>query len=236
MTTYLRANLSLQGEDLGGDGVTQVCYDAAIRAIALGFDVPGSYAISYWLHTIQALQLSSKKQSPSAGPAGPRLTGLSPIYHAECRILILGSFPSPASLAAGQYYGHPQNQFWPLLAAASNKPLPAQYAGRVELALAQQIAIWDVYQSCVRPGSLDADIRAGSSNDFAALFLQMPRLQRLCFNGQTAGKCAPRLLRLAASILSDPPEIRILPSSSPAYTIAFARKLKLWQEALNLSA
>ncbi|MCL2021992.1 MAG: DNA-deoxyinosine glycosylase [Betaproteobacteria bacterium] len=178
-------------------------------------------------------RLSSKT---SASSLEARLNGLSPVYRPECRILILGSFPSPASLAARQYYGHPKNQFWRLLANSINEPLPELgYAERLERVLAHKVGIWDVYQSCVRPGALDADIRAGTGNDFSTLFAHMPNLQRLCFNGQTAGKCASRLLSLAVAMLARPPEIRILPSSSPAYTLAFARKLERWQEALTLT-
>jgi len=148
---------------------------------------------------------------------------------------VLGSFPSPASLAARQYYGHPRNQFWRLLGAIFQEPLPGlDYAERVKRVLVHKIGIWDVYRSCVRPGALDADIRAGVANDFPALIADMPHLERLCFNGQTAGKFAPGLFSLAASILTRPPEIRILPSSSPAYTLAFAQKLERWQEALTL--
>ena len=35
-----------------------------------------------------------------------------PLYDAESRILILGSFPSVKSREAMFFYGHPQNRFW----------------------------------------------------------------------------------------------------------------------------
>ncbi len=41
-----------------------------------------------------------------------RLTGLAPVVSENTVILVLGSFPGRASLASGQYYAHPQNQFW----------------------------------------------------------------------------------------------------------------------------
>jgi hypoxanthine-DNA glycosylase len=165
--------------------------------------------------------------TPASGEDG-RLTGLPPLADGEARLLILGSFPSPASLAARQYYGHRQNHFWRLLGAALDEPLSElPYAERTARVLLHHVGIWDVYRACVRPGALDADIRAGEPNDFAALFQKTPRLRRVCFNGQTAGKFAPRLLALDARL-----KCRILPSSSPAYTLPFAQKLERWREAL----
>ena len=40
-----------------------------------------------------------------------------PLYDGSSRILILGSFPSVKSREAMFFYGHPQNRFWPVLAA-----------------------------------------------------------------------------------------------------------------------
>ena len=39
-----------------------------------------------------------------------------PLYDAESRILILGSFPSVKSREQNFFYGHPQNRFWKVLA------------------------------------------------------------------------------------------------------------------------
>ncbi|MDR2032569.1 MAG: DNA-deoxyinosine glycosylase [Azoarcus sp.] len=158
----------------------------------------------------------------------PRLEGLPPIFDAGIRCLILGSFPSPASLAAQQYYGHRQNHFWKLLGAILAEPLyDLPYPERTRRVRARHIGIWDVYRACIRPGALDADIRAGEANDFAALLARAPALVRVCFNGHAAAKFAPRLARHGL-------ETRILPSSSPAYTLPFAAKLERWREALRL--
>ncbi|MDR3214432.1 MAG: DNA-deoxyinosine glycosylase [Azoarcus sp.] len=157
----------------------------------------------------------------------PRLTGLAPVFDAGIRCLILGSFPSPASLAAQQYYGHRQNHFWKLLGAILDESLyELPYPERIQRVLAHHVGIWDVYRACVRPGALDADIRAGEANDFIALFARTPVLARVCFNGRTAAKFAPKLARFGL-------EVCVLPSSSPAYVLPFAAKLERWRAALR---
>ncbi|WP_291993164.1 DNA-deoxyinosine glycosylase [Candidatus Accumulibacter sp. ACC003] len=154
------------------------------------------------------------------------LLGLPPIFDAEVRTLILGSFPSPASLAAQQYYGHRQNQFWRLLGELLDEPLrELDYAARQRRLLDHQLGVWDVYRRCRRQGALDSAIESPELNDFASLPSQAPRLQRVCFNGQTAA-------RASAWFLAQGYETRLLPSSSPAYTLAFASKLERWRAAL----
>jgi hypoxanthine-DNA glycosylase len=156
-----------------------------------------------------------------------RLTGLDPVFDPGIRCLLLGSFPSPASLAVQQYYGHRQNQFWRLLGAVLDEPLPElPYPERLQRVLAHQIGIWDVYRACIRPGALDADIRAGEPNAFESLLERTPLLARVCFNGQTAAKFAPQLVRRGL-------ETCVLPSSSPAYTLAFALKLERWRQGIG---
>ena len=159
-----------------------------------------------------------------------RLHGLPPIIDQQARILILGSFPSAASLAAGQYYAHRQNQFWRILGELLGKPLPLMdYGDRCLAVLAARLAIWDVYASCRRSGSLDSAIRDGHANDFPALKLVAPRLRCVCFNGQSAGKYVSELASLGVSTC-------ILPSTSPANaTWSFERKLLAWREGLQLA-
>lgn len=169
------------------------------------------------------------------------LRGLAPIIDERARVLILGSFPSEASLAAQQYYAHRQNQFWKILGAVLEQPLfEMSYAGRRQAVLDAGIAIWDVYAECERAGSLDSAIRNGKPNDFLRLNMEVRagrrsqksapagrrRIERVCFNGQAAGKFAPQLQALGFETL-------ILPSTSPANaTWSFERKLEAWREGL----
>ena len=102
------------------------------------------------------------------------LTGLAPVIAANTRILILGSFPGAASLAAQQYYAHPRNQLWPILSVLTGEDLVAlAYEARLPRLLAHGFGLWDVLGACEREGSLDSAIRRPAANDFE-------RLRELC--------------------------------------------------------
>ena len=142
-------------------------------------------------------------------------------------MLILGSFPSTASLAAQQYYAHPQNQFWRVLGAVIGQPLKEMpYAARLLAVHAAGIAIWDIYGSCDRTGSLDSAIRGAVKNDFHSLRRRAPQLARVCFNGRTAAKRLREMQTLGY-------EAVVLPSTSPAHAgMRFEEKLARWRVGL----
>ena len=141
--------------------------------------------------------------------------------------MILGSFPGSASLMAQQYYAHPRNQFWRLLSAVVNEDLAGiDYAMRLERLLAHHIGLWDVIATCERNGSLDTSIRNARLNDFSALRKNHASLTRICFNGKTSGKFAPRFAAEGFDTL-------VLPSSSPANAqMTFDQKLEVWRKLL----
>jgi hypoxanthine-DNA glycosylase len=157
--------------------------------------------------------------------AAPLLTGLAPVIAPTTRILVLGSFPGAASLAAGQYYAHPRNQAWRLLSALVGEDLAGiPYAERVQRLLAHGYGLWDVLGSCERKGSLDSQIRQPAANDLARLRQLCPLLATVGFNGQTSGKYAPQFAEAGLRTV-------ILPSSSPAYAaLSFEQKLELWRQ------
>ena len=67
-----------------------------------------------------------------------------PVFAANSRVLLLGSLPSPKSRAQGFFYGHPQNRFWPTLAAVLNEPVPARdnIAAKKAMLLKHRLALW----------------------------------------------------------------------------------------------
>ena len=185
----------------------------------------------------------------SPDPASPRLQGLPPLVSPHTRVLVLGSFPGAASLAAQQYYGHPRNHFWPIMAGVFHdlqafqvsgacqestgsyetckSQVPASYADRCAWLLAGGVGLWDVYASCQRQGSLDADIRQPQANDFARILALCPQLRLIAHNGGESFKHARHTQALGVPVVR-------LPSTSPANASwSFVRKKAAWQAALG---
>ena len=155
----------------------------------------------------------------------PRKRCFDPVIDVGTRLLILGSLPGEKSLAHSQYYAHPQNKFWMLLGEVLGvelKSLP--YVERLATLLAHGVGLWDVVAQAQRTGSLDSNIRARDDNDLVALAASLPQLQTIAFNGGTAAKLGIKVLGEHAQRY----RIVNLPSSSPAYTLAYAQKLQAW--------
>jgi len=154
----------------------------------------------------------------------------------DARVLILGSMPGAASLAARQYYAHPQNQFWPIMQRLCGAGRELPYRQRIRRLLQQRFALWDVLHSCVRPGSLDASIEPASAvpNDLLRLLRRHPDIARLCCNGGTAYRAVQRYF--GAQLHREFPQLVCLqlPSTSPAHAgMRFADKLAAWESALR---
>lgn len=147
----------------------------------------------------------------------PRVQSFPPLVDDGSRILILGSMPGVASLQAHEYYGNPRNYLWRILYALFDGGVPDErYEDRLAFALGHGIAIWDVFASCVRKGSLDSDIRDAVPNDIPGLLRQYPGIAVIACNG---GKSHGELLKR----FGDAPELAgrtvvRLPSTSPVPT------------------
>ena len=156
--------------------------------------------------------------------AGPVLEGLGPVLDAGTRLVVLGSFPGVASLAAQQYYGHPRNHFWPIVAALWKLDLHnAPYAERVAAARAHGLGLWDVYASCRREGSLDSAIAAPVLIDLGSLRSRAPGLRAIAHNGGESARAMRHTAALGVAV-------HRLPSTSPANASwSFERKLAAWR-------
>lgn len=159
-----------------------------------------------------------------------RLSGLAPVWRADARLLILGSFPGAASLAAAQYYAHPRNAFWPLMAALTGQAelVARPYEQRLQALIDARIALWDAVTTCVRSGSLDSAIRAAEPSDLADLVSRLPGLRAIACNGDSSHRQTLVLLPGA------PWPILRLPSTSPAHAgMSLQGKQTAWRTALE---
>lgn len=162
------------------------------------------------------------------------LQGLPPLLHDNTRLVVLGSFPGVASLRAQQYYGHPHNQFWKIVAtlltvdtAHAATVLAMPYVERAQWLLSQGVGVWDVYAACEREGSLDTAIQNAQTNDLQSLRHRCPVLQAIAHNGGESFKHAKHTRALGLSVYR-------LPSTSPANASwSFQRKLDAWREVFN---
>jgi len=154
-----------------------------------------------------------------------------PIATRNARLLILGSMPGAASLAANQYYAHPRNAFWPIMGELYGAGPEKPYERRVAILKAAGVAVWDVLGSCIRPGSLDTDIRDELPNDFERFFAVHRHIARIGLNG---GKAAASFRKHVARHCPNRIEIVVLPSTSPAHAArSLAEKCRIWQMQLG---
>jgi double-stranded uracil-DNA glycosylase len=162
-----------------------------------------------------------------------RINSFAPIANRNASVLILGSMPGAASLAAREYYAHPRNAFWSIMAQLLQFNIASPYAVRVQALHRAHIAVWDVLKSCARNGSLDAMIEAETEvpNDFEAFFLAHAGITRVYFNGAKAESSFRRhVVRLENP---DTMQYLRLPSTSPANaSMSYARKLEAWRSCL----
>lgn len=133
-----------------------------------------------------------------------------PLYDAQSRILILGSFPSIKSREAMFFYGHPQNRFWPLLARLLKEQAPTSIEEKRALALRHHIALWDSIRSCTITGSSDSSVRDVVPNDLSVI-LDHSEVGRIYCNGALSHKMYMKYIYPTTGI-----EAVKLPSTSPA--------------------
>ena len=156
-----------------------------------------------------------------------RISAFAPIVDSRIRVLILGSLPGAASLAAQRYYAHPRNLFWHLAGAViGREDLPSlEYDVRLATLLAARVGLWDTIRSALRPGSLDAAIRDAEHSALGELVGTLPELRAIGFNGKTSARIGRAQLAGSNLALID------LPSSSPAHAaMSFDAKCDRWLE------
>lgn len=163
-----------------------------------------------------------------------QIHSFAPIARRDARVLILGSMPGRKSLAAREYYAHPQNAFWRIVGDLLGIDPRAPYRQRALALKAARIAVWDVLHSCTRTGSMDAGIERESeiANDFRRFFRSHPQITQVFFNGAKAELSFRR--HVAGGLGAAPLRYARLPSTSPAHaSLSYASKRRAWRTALR---
>lgn len=159
-------------------------------------------------------------------------------------ILVLGTMPGQTSLKTTEYYAHKRNAFWPIVLSVINNTAPdyasahqVNYSERIQLLKKHHIALWDVLESCERPGSLDSAInrRSERANPLIDWIDQNRSVKRVCFNGKTAEALFKRHITPKLNQIPKQLEIEFatLPSTSPAMaSLNLVQKTELWRPCL----
>ncbi len=144
---------------------------------------------------------------------------IAPVYDANSRILILGSFPSVRSRETGFFYGHGKNRFWKVVAAVFESDEPKTVDEKKAFLLKNKIALWDVIARCDITGSADSSIKNVVPNDISAI-LERSNVTQIYVNGKTAKKYYDKYIRCAVNR-----DAIVLPSTSPANAMWSAEAL-----------
>lgn len=157
-----------------------------------------------------------------------------PIADAQSRILILGSMPGIKSLEQQEYYAHPQNRFWRLLALLLQEEVPQDYTAKQALLHKHHVALWDTLGYCERDGSLDSNIKNEAPNAVVELAGELTHLQAVVCNG---GKAGAAFKKYFAKKMPERVQVFYLPSTSPANARLRLEDLaEYWQVILQFLA
>ena len=149
---------------------------------------------------------------------------LEKIVSRDTKVLVLGSLPGDASLAAQQYYAHKQNHFWTIMSELTTLPLVSlPYSKRIHALVNTGIGLWDIAASAVRLGSADMAIGHIKLNDLEQVIRALPALRAVAFNGATAAKAGFGFVQCFAHIA-----VLNLPSTSSANRMSNDLRLKRW--------
>lgn len=144
---------------------------------------------------------------------------LEPIYDENSKILILGTLPSVKSREQQFFYAHPQNRFWKVLALLMENDVPVTIDEKKAFLLKNNIAVWDVIESCQIIGSSDSSIKDVVPTDITKI-LETANISKIFANGATAKKLYDKYQLKILGV-----EIEGLPSTSPANAAYSIEKL-----------
>lgn len=144
--------------------------------------------------------------------------------NSKTEILILGTMPGVVSLVKQEYYANPRNHFWKIIYTLFEAlPIAETFEEKIDFLHSNKIGLWDVLKNCERKGSLDIHIKNQKENDFESLFEEFPSITKIIFNGKQSYTFFSKRFGQIEGIT-----YYVMPSTSPANTIPFENKLKIW--------
>jgi hypoxanthine-DNA glycosylase len=157
------------------------------------------------------------------------ISSFPPFVNSHTEILILGTMPGITSLKKQEYYAHPRNHFWKIIYTLFNNiPVSVVFNEKISFLKMHRIGLWDVLENCERKGSLDVHIKNQTENDFESLFQEFPGITKIVFNGKESYRYFNKKFGQLKGI-----SYHVMPSTSPANTMSFENKLKIWSSCLQ---
>ncbi|MCG9791058.1 DNA-deoxyinosine glycosylase [Flavobacterium algicola] len=171
---------------------------------------------------------NDKEHSDQMQPTATK-SSFAPISNPTIEILILGSLPGDKSIELNEYYGHPRNRLWKILATISHLAIPENYNEKLALINQLKIGLWDVANNANRTGSLDSAIKHEEPNDLDNFIIKHPKLKIIAFNGKTSEALFNKYFEKKNTIT-----YLSLPSTSPANArFTFEKMCEAWQAILQ---
>lgn len=169
----------------------------------------------------------NKNKNTSSNPSNHLIKGFKPLVGENPKILILGTAPGQESLATKEYYSSRTNSFWKIVGIIYNQGNEFQdYGQKVEVLKANHVAVWDVIHSCIRDGSSDKNIKNPEFNNLEQFLQKYPSISLVVFNGVKSKKFFDKCTKTDKNC-------KVLPSTSRARAIPFAKKVDEWRQALS---
>ena len=150
--------------------------------------------------------------------------GLAPIYTSLSKILILGTIPSEKSRESSYYYNNNSNRFWKVISEWLEIPMPSNYDSKLQVLKENNIAVWDLIDTCEIDGSDDSTIKNPTFNNLQDL-LDKTEIKLVLLNGKNAFETYEKNFK------DLPVEYMLMPSTSSRNATFDKQK---WIDALSL--
>ena len=146
-----------------------------------------------------------------------------PLASKNPKVLVLSTMPGGAALRKKEYYGYEHNAFWKIIFDIFDVPFSSDYKVRKNLLKSNFVALWDTIASCERQGSSDTAIKNIIYNDIESFLKKHESIRAVFLNSKFAHKIFLKAVKGSIN-----PQVLVMPSTSPANTVKYEKKLRQW--------